>query len=291
MKLSDKKRQIKISSVYVLLVLGLTFASVSGAAETKGQCDKLLSDSEVERVYKQNALNQLALEFGKEGSFVYDIVRYPVDDLLVKIESYARYQKMGQKELARSRLKAWVSRCNGTTIIRGNTWLADGTLKVVRYSEEQLKGQGLVWGDKNAPMKFIVYVDSRCPHCHRLIDYARKLVEQGKVVLDVRQVAYLEDAQEAIQDTRLLQSSLVMQQNPLVDDKGYLDMLEGNNNVDVIDVNNSEYKRALKLIKRNTETAEKVLHVISVPSVLVQEREHNNLYRKMGYWEVNRIFQ
>ena len=89
----------------------------------------------------------------------------------------------------------------------------------------------------------------------------------------------------------MLQSSLVIKNNPPVDDTSYLGMLEGDNNVDDIDTASSEYKKALRLIRQNTDTAEKLLHIITVPGVFIQEKEHNNLYRKMGYWEVNRIFQ
>lgn len=286
---------IRIIHNICLVLIGclpvVAFAADSDAGDKFGQCEKLLSDQEVKKVYKQNALNQLGLEFGQAGSFVYEISLFTVDPLLVKVESYARYQKPGQKDLARMRLKAWVNRCNGTTIIRSNTWLADGTLKVRRYSKQELQGEGLIWGKRDAPMRFIVYLDSRCPHCHRLIDYARKLVEQGKAMLDLRQVAYLEKKQEAIQDTMLLQSSLVNKNNPAVNDQEYLEMLEGNNNVDEINTDSKAYAEALRLIEQNTETAEKVLHIITVPGVLIQEKKHNNLYRKMGYWEINRIFQ
>ena len=269
----------------------LVFAADNAAASQNDQCANPLSDDEVKAVFKKNALNQLALEFGEAGAFVYEIELFAIDSVMVNLESYARYQKPGQKDLARMRLKGWVSRCGGTTIIRGNNWLADGTLKVQRYAAKDLKGQGLIWGKRDAPMQFIVYVDSRCPHCHRLIDYARKLVEEGKVMLDIRQVAYLEEKQDAILDTKLSESSLVIKNNPGVSDKNYLEMLEGNANVEDIETSSMAYKKALKLIRQNTETAEKILHIITVPGVLVREKEHNNLYRKMGYWEINRIFQ
>lgn len=278
----------KFPAVVLLL---LFFPLLAQAASSKPLCSKPLTDSEIIKIYKINALKQLALEFGGEGSFVYDIMRFPVDEIMVGLESYARYQKPGQKEASRMRLKAWVNRCNGTTIIRGNSWLADGTLKVVRYSEGQLPGRGLVWGAKDAPLRFIVYLDSRCPHCHRLIDYARDLVKQGKVQLDLRQVAYLEKKEEAIMDTRLSQTGLVLKGQAPVDDNAYLEMLGGENNVEEIDTGDQGYRDAMKLIEENTRTAEKVLHIITVPTVLVQEKDHDNQYRKMGYWEVNRIFQ
>jgi len=276
---------------FVLLIYLLVYPVVVFSATDNQICGSPLSDSEIIKVFKQNALNQLALDFGKDGIFVYDVSTFVIDDVLIEVESYARYPKPGQKDLARMRLKGWVSRCNGTTVIRGNTWLADGTLKVLRYDEKELEGRGLLWGREDAPMRFIVYLDSRCPHCHRLIEYAKKLVAEGKVLLDLRQVAYLEKKEEAIQDTLLYKTSLFMKKDPAVTDELYLEMMGGNNSVDEINTKTREYRDAIKLITQNTNTAEKVLHIVTVPGVLIQEKEHNNQYRKMGYWEINRIFQ
>ena len=269
----------------------LLFPLVGVTSQQDGLCGNPLGKKELIKVFKQNALNQLALEFGNAGNFVYDISMFQIDNVLTEVQAYARYPKPGQKDLARMRLKAWVSRCNGTTIIRENAWLADGTLKVLRYDEKELKGRGLLWGRRDAPMRFIVYLDSRCPHCHRLIEYAKKLVKQGKVLLDLRQVAYLEKKEEAIQDTQLSGTSLLLNKDASVDDETYLEMLGGDNSVDDVETNSREYQEALKLITQNTETAEKVLHIVTVPGVLVQEKKYNNQYRKMGYWEINRIFQ
>ena len=189
------------------------------------------------------------------------------------------------------RVKAWVSRCQGATIVRGNTWLADGTLVVPRFTAKQLTGNGLHWGDPNAPLRFIVYLDSRCPHCHRLISYAKKLIDAGKVFLDIRQVAYLEDVDEAIIDTRLLETSLILNDAKKITDDEYLDLLSGFPNETTIEMKGAAYERARKFLQSNTKTAQELLHIITVPAVYIQETEHNNHYRQMGYWEINRIFQ
>lgn len=281
---------VKLLANRVCLIL-LFLLLVPEVSLAERLCSSPLSDKRVAEVFKQSALKQLALEFGGNRNFVYDIIQSSVDDTLVRVEAFARYQKPGQKDLARMRLKSWVSRCNGTTIIRGNTWLANGSLEVRRYSEQELKGRGLEWGHKDAPLRFIVYVDSRCPHCHRLIDYARKLVEAGKVFLDIRQVAYLEDKKDAVSDTQLPRTRLIVKNNASLDDETYLRMLSGESSEEELQAGGLGYKRALQLISENTATAEKILHIISVPGVLIQEKDHQNLYRKMGYWEINRIFQ
>lgn len=286
----NRFRSLSIS-FYTLIILVAQFSWGATSHASQPVCEKPIPDKQLAHVFKKGALNQLALEFGDKGNFVYDIIQSPVDNDLVRIEAFARYTKPGQKDLARMRLKGWVSRCSGTTIIRGNTWLKNGELKVERYSKKQLKGQGLLWGNKDAAMKFIVYVDSRCPHCHRLLDYAKKLVKDGKVMLDIRQVAYLEDKKEAISDTLLHETGLVVDGKASVDAQSYLDMLAGNTSEEKLQTSSKEYKKALALISQNTATAEKVLHIITVPGVLIEEKNHQNQYRKMGYWEINRIFQ
>jgi len=281
-----------VSKINFLILVLLLCLPISGfGAAVNELCNSPLNNHEIVNVFKQSALNQLALEFGKNGIFVYEISIFTIDDVLTEVQAYARYPKPGQKDLARMRIKAWVSRCNGTTVIRGNTWLADGALKVLRYAEHELNGSGFLWGSKDAPLRFIVYLDSRCPHCHRLIEYAKKLVEQGEVLLDLRQVAYLEKKEEAVQDTLFSKTRLFVSKDSAIDDHLYLEMLAGNNSADELETNTREYQDALKLITQNTDTAEKLLHIVTVPGVLIQEKEHNNQYRKMGYWEINRIFQ
>jgi glutaredoxin len=273
----------------VLMFAGHTV--LAGQVQQNNICSQPLSDESVLKLFKQNTLKQLALEFGNTGLFIYDIDHSAVDDTLVRIEAYAKYPRPGQQALATMRVKAWVSRCQGTTIIRGNTWLADGSLMAPRFSAKQLNGSGLHWGDSNAQQRFIIYLDSRCPHCHRLIAYAKKLVETGKVFLDIRQVAYLEDVDEAITDTRLLETSLVLADRKKITDDEYLDLLSGFPNETAIELKGGEYQKARKFLESNTNTAQKVLHIVTVPAVFIQEKEHENHYRQLGYWEINRIFQ
>ena len=286
--------QMKIT-VQLLLVIFLIVAFAGPVSAMSKQpppiCSQPLSDERVVTLFKQNALKQLALEFGDKGLFIYELEHTPVDNVMVRVEAYAKYPKPGQKDLATMRVKGWVSRCSGTTIIRGNSWLADGTLQVPRYAAENLVGGGLQWGDPNAPLRFIVYLDSRCPHCHRLISYAKKLVEKGEVFIDLRQVAYLESVEEAVVDTRLWETSLVKQAAEEISDDEYLELLGGFANEEKNKVDNPAYHAAKKLIQTNTATAQKILHITTVPGVLIQEKAYRDQYRKMGYWEINRIFQ
>ena len=278
--------------VFVLMLTGSSVLASQIQQDGHGElCSQSLSDQAMVKLFKQNALKQLALEFGDAGLFVYDVEIFSVDKVLSRVEAYAKYPRPGQKDLATMRLKAWVSRCQGTTIIRGNTWLADGTLEAPRFAANELTGNGLHWGDPNAPMRFIVYLDSRCPHCHRLIAYAKKLVEAGKVFLDIRQVAYLEDVDEAITDTRLLETNLILGESGKISNDEYLDLLSGFPNETAIKLKGAAYRQATKFLQSNTKTAQEVLHIITVPAVYIQEEEHSNLYRQIGYWEMNRIFQ
>lgn len=277
--------------LFLLVLLICCHAASASEQQQDVICSQPLSEQKVIETFKRNALKQLALEFGDAGLFVYGLTAFVVDDVLMRVEGYAKYPRPGQKELATMRLTGWVSRCQGTTIVRGNTWLADGALVVARYAGDTLKGVGLHWGKPNAPKRFIVYVDSRCPHCHRLISYAKKLVESGEVFLDVRQVAYLEDADAAITDTRLLETSLVLGNKKMITDNEYLELLNGFANEFAVNKTGAAYKKAQKIIRTNTATAKEILHIITVPAVLVREPDHNNQYRQMGYWEVNRIFQ
>jgi hypothetical protein len=276
----------------VVVIVFVTAVTQAYAGETTSTpCSQPLTDDQVLAVFKRSALNQLALEFGDTGLFVYELEHTPVDDALVRVEGYAKYPKPGQKDLATMRIKGWVSRCSGTTIVRGNTWLVDGTLQVTRYDAEDLAGKGLRWGDPAAPLHFIVYLDSRCPHCHRLISYARKLVKAGKVYLDLRQVAYLENVQGAVSDTHFWQTALVQSGKAAVSDDDYLELLGGFADDQMVKDNSPAYDKAVKLIETNTATAKNKLHIITIPGVLIQEKDHQGRYRRMGYWEINRIFQ
>ena len=274
----------------LLIMLGAFPASASEKRQDNF-CSQPLSRQTIAELFKQNTLKQLAMEFGDTGLFVYGMEQFSIDDVLVRVEAYAKYPRFGQKELATMRVTGWVSSCQGTTIIRGNTWLADGTLMVPRYAAETLQGKGLHWGKPNAPQRFIVYVDSRCPHCHRLISYAKTLVESGKVFLDIRQVAYLEDVDAAVIDTRFLETGVIAGQDKKITDEQYLELLNGFANETTVDKTSAVYQHARKTISTNTSTAKEILHAITVPAVLIQEPEHNNQYRQMGYWEINRIFQ
>lgn len=287
----DFSMSISLRLLFILIVSATAVTQTHAGETASSPCSQPLTDGQVISVFKRSALNQLALEFGDAGLFVYELEHEPVDDTLVRVEGYAKYPKPGQKDLATMRIKGWVSRCSGTAIVRGNTWLVDGTLQVTRYDAKDLAGKGLHWGDPAAPLHFIVYLDSRCPHCHRLISYARKLVKNGKVFLDLRQVAYLENVQSAVSDTHYWQTALVKGAQATVSDDDYLELLGGFADDQLIKQNSPAYHKAVKLIETNTATAKDMLHIITVPGVLIQEKDHQGQYRRMGYWEINRIFQ
>jgi len=254
-------------------------------------CGSLLNEEVIASLFKKNVLRQLALEFGEAGLFVYDVQQSPVDNIVVRVEAYAKYKKLGQKDLATLRVKGWVNRCGGTTIVRDNTWLADGTLVTQRFTLEQLHGKGAKVGNPNAAMHVIIFVDSRCPHCHRLLSYAKPLIEQGNIFLEIRQVAYLESVEEALQDTRLFDTALIDPHNPPLSIDDYIEMLAGFNSDSVVKDKNPPYVSAKNLIETNTKTAKEILHIISVPGVLIREPMAKSLYRRASYWEMNRIFQ
>lgn len=254
-------------------------------------CANLVRKEEVAPLFKQNVLRQLALEFGEAGLFVYDMQLSPVDGIIVRVEAYAKYKKLGQTALATLRVKGWVNRCGGTTIVRDNTWLANGELITPRYNPKQLPGKGILLGDPEAAIHAIIFVDSRCPHCHRLLGYAKPLLEQGKIFLEIRQVAYLESVEEALQDTRLFDTALINQDHPTLSIDDYLEMLSGLSSDSVVTPKEPQYTAAKTLIETNTTTAQKMLHIISVPGVLIRETAAKNQYRGVSYWEMNRIFQ
>ena len=281
--------------IFCLMAIGLLIYSETILASTRSTlCDQPESDSKIKDIFKQNALKQLALDFGDSKKFIFDIEVAPIDAVMVRVEAYAKYprlgQKRGQKDYATMRIRGWVSRCQGTTIIQGNSWLANGTLVVNRYSAEQLAGKGLYWGRANATQRFIVFVDSRCQHCHRLLSYAAKLVESGKAFLDIRQVAYLESTEQALKESGLSESSLVVPENPSVSDDELLDRLSGLTGDESTVTNDQAYRDAKAIIESNTAIAQKTLHIITVPGVYIQENDQHGQYRALGRWEINRIF-
>jgi len=278
-----------------LIAVALLICSETIMASTQTSlCGQPVSDSKIKDIFKQNALKQLALDFGDSKKFIFDIEVAPIDVVMVRVEAYAKYprpgQKQGQNDYATMRIRAWVSRCQGTTIIQGNSWLANGTLVVSRYSPDQLVGKGLHWGNPKAAQRFIVFVDSRCQHCHRLLSYAAKLVESGKVFLDIRQVAYLESAEQALKESGMSESSLVVSENPGVSNDELLDRLSGLTGDDSPVTNGQAYRDAKAIIESNTAIAQKTLHIITVPGVYIQEKDQRGQYRALGRWEINRIF-
>lgn len=267
------------------------FSLIPLAAGAAPVCDKPITDDAVASHFERLALKQLRLEFGDKHPITINEVRHtPVGTDLIRVEASADYVKPGQAEASTSYLTGWITRCQGTLVLRNGTWLADGTLAAPRFKHEELPGRGLVLGDAKAPLKVLAFVDSRCSQCHRLITYARKLVKAGELQIELRQVAYLESETDAVRDTRISETPLVDAQGARFDETEYLEMLYEFNNDEPLDRSSPMYAKGLALIQTNTGTARDLLQISNVPGVLVYESEHK-AYRKAGYWEMNRLFQ
>lgn len=277
------------------------FFSAEIFAEEEISCARPIAEEEIAVFFERSARLQLKLEFGDGPIKISRLKSMRVGPSLVRVDGQATLRKPGRKDPSEKRITGWVERCQGVVIIRGNTWLTDGTLVVPRYTRKQLHGRGLVLGKQEAPLHLIAFVDSRCPHCHRLMGYAVQLVESGKIYIEIRQTAFLETAKEALQDTRLLETSLIKlsargdsgNKNNRVEisDADYLEMLGGLSNEDDIPVTTPGYDEALALLKQNTKTARNVLGITNVPALLVLDNKKDGQYRLAGYWEMNRLLQ
>ena len=73
---------------------------------------------------------------------------------------------------------------------------------------------GVVVGDASAPHTVTVYEDFQCPICHefegRAGDRLRKAVDAGRIRLDYRMVAFLDDASTTDYSTRALNAAAVV---------------------------------------------------------------------------------
>lgn len=264
--------------------------SQQATAATDAMCAQPVQLVDAPKHFVRLARKQLALEYGNASVDLQNVHAHPVGGDLFRVDAQLSVTKPDQDIAAASWLTGWLSRCAGTLVLRGNTWLADGTLVTPRYTRKQLPGNGLVMGRGDAPLQAIVFVDSRCPHCHRLIAYARDLLLKDAIQIEFRQVAYLETAIEAAKDTRIHESSLFRDAAALRPD-AYLDMLGEFNNTADVDVDAPTYEKGLALIQTNTSTARDILHVTSVPAVLVLDHKKTGEYRLVGLTEMNRLFQ
>ncbi len=262
-----------------------------GLVSAQPLCPDPVAETQVDAHFRRIALKQMRLEFGRDHLRVYGTSHSPVGRDMIRVEAYADFRKPGRADLSTMRLTGWVSRCQGTVIVRGNTWLADGTLDVPRYGGSDLPGSGIVLGPDSAPTHVIAFVDSRCPQCHRLIAYGRELAEQGEMRLELRQIAFLETPEEAVHDTRLSETELIQGQTAQTDTPDYLDMLGGLHNESDLDKGSEHFARATTLIETNTLTARKILHLTATPGVLLLDDKSNGGYRLTSYWEMNRLFQ
>lgn len=292
------KKQFFYKPVLLLALLyGVLFSSEIFAAEGIA-CARPVAEKDISAFFERSARLQLKLEFGDGPIKISKLKPMKVGPSLIRVDGQAILRQPGREDESEKRITGWVERCQGVVIIRGNTWLADGTLVVPRYSRDQLRGRGLVLGKPEAPLHLIAFVDSRCPHCHRLMGYAVQLVESGKIYIEIRQTAFLETAKEALQDTRLPETSLIRTAASgkksggiKTSDADYFEMLSGLSNDGDIPVTTPGYEKALNLLKQNTRTARNVLGITNVPALLVLDNKKDGLYRLAGYWEMNRLLQ
>lgn len=254
-------------------------------------CVRPVQEKDAAAHFERLARKQLALDYGSAMVDLQRIHALAVGSDLFRVEALMHVVKPEHDNAASYWITGWLSRCEGTLVLRGNTWLADGTLVTPRFTRAQLPGQGLVLGREDAPLQVVVFVDSRCPHCHRLIGYARDLLLKDAIHIEFRQVAYLETTVEAAKDTRIHETSLVHAGPGALRADDYLDMLGELNNAMDIDVDTPAYEKGLALIQTNTSTARDLLHVSTVPAVLVLDRKNTGEYRLVGLTEMNRLFQ
>lgn len=270
---------------------GLFFLVLSANAAADSLCPSPLAEAELGGHFSRLASQQLLLDFGPGSVKSIEVVETAlVSPDLWRVTAKAVYRKPGREDASERHITGWVSRCHGTAVVGNNTWLANGKLAAPRFNAADLAGDGVWLGREDAPMKVIAFVDSRCSQCHRLISYARQLVAEGKLRIQLRQVAYLEEPQQAVQDTRLPETAMVKGKRARVATEDYLDMLAVFNNDEPLDRDTAAYEKALDLIHTNTRTAKERLQVDNVPGVLRYEPEYQ-AYRVTGYWEMNRLFQ
>jgi thiol-disulfide isomerase/thioredoxin len=290
------RKSNKTINKIALLLLVLLFSAETFAAKpfpTKEVfCARPIIEKDIPVFFERSARLQLKLEFGDGPIKITKLKSMQVGPTLVRVDGFARLRQPGREDLSEKRITGWVERCQGVVIIRGNTWLTDGTLAVPRFSREQLQGRGLTLGKQEAPLHLIAFVDSRCPHCHRLMSYVEQLVKAGKITIEIRQTAFLESAKEALQDTRLAETSLIRAAPGVkTNDTDYFEMLSGFPNDEEIPVTTLGYDKALEFLNRNTKTARNVLGITNVPALLVLDNKKDGLYRLAGYWEMNRLLQ
>ncbi len=271
-------------TVFLLLING-------AHVQAENFCSQPMADDKINKHFEGLALKQMALEFGQGELELSGTQYYPVGPDLVRVESFLKFRKPGRVNLSTMRVKGWISRCQGTLIIRGNTWLADGTLAVQRYQKSDLPGEGFIFGNKNAPIHVVAFVDSRCPQCHRLIGYMRELVKDGKMYIELRQTAFLETAAEAVKDSQLHLTDKFSLTEQAISQAEYVELLGGFSSDDEADIKSQAYKSALAMVEKNTRTAREILHITSVPGVLVLDDKEKKSYRLTSFWEMNRLFQ
>lgn len=275
----------------LLAIFGLSLSVQVHVFAAGNLCAQPLKDPDIPAHFTRLARLQMAIEYGAAAVDLREVQMHTVDRDIVRVDALVQVTKVNASNAASFWITGWLSRCQGTLIVHGNTWLAGGRLAAPRYRVQQLPGRGMLLGKENAPLQVIAFVDSRCPHCHRLIAYARDLLKTDTIRIEFRQVAYLETAVEAVKDSRLYETALFNTGPGLLGAESYLDMLGELNSTLEIDTNAPEYEKALTLIRINTSTARDILHVGAVPAVLILDNKKTGEYRLAGLAEINRLFQ
>ena len=259
--------------------------------KTANDCQPAFTNTaDMRRQFERVVRQQFQLDFGPDITLKLgpiDVHRVSAD--LWRLDSTIQLRMAGQLQTHRQGLTGWMTQCSGVTLLKGNTWLADGALSAPRFEYATLPGKGMVLGPPTAEIHVIAFVDSRCEQCHRLIRAAKQLVARGQMRIELRQVAYLEEAAQAVQDTRLGDTALIRANDATVPDAAYLEMLHVFANDDAVDLATPTNQAALDMINTNTATARERLRIDTVPSVLIYEKEFKS-YRVMGHWEMNRVF-
>jgi hypothetical protein len=266
------------------LLLGLLFTAAAPAAR---DCTVQVDSGNRDALFTRLARKQLTLEYGGSNAPLGDIRWQTVGPDLYRVEADTEIIKPGAANKSELHLTGWLTSC-GTLLIRRHTWLADGTLAVPYFSDTQLPGRGLVRGKADAPLQMMVFIDSRCPQCHRLLSYAEPLIAAGKLRVELRQIAYLESATEALNDTQLHQAIWLVGKQGSMGDAEYLELVGGFPSDEPVASDKPGYQVAMHWLTQQTELAQKQLNITATPLVLIRDPASGR-YRAAGYWEVNRL--
>ncbi len=267
----------------ILLLALLCLTPLTGLADS---CTKPLSGEAIGRQFERLAKQQMALEFGQPVQALDQVQWQRIGADLYRVDAQTRITKPGASGDEALHLQGWLTAC-GSLVLRGYSWDADGSLSMPSYRPVQLPGPGLTLGPDSAPLKLLVFVDSRCPQCHRLLQYARPLWERGALQLELRQIAFLEPPEQSLNDSRLHEAAWLFPggRSSVAE---YLDLIGGFPADESVPPTTKHYPEALAYLRSQTELAHGLLHIRATPLVLIWDAGRGH-YRESGYWEINRL--